>query len=83
MGPHEARLVSVPRRWWCWATCYADPWPHWLAGTAQAAKEEASRVSEHLLCARQHAKPDTHTVLLKDHNDLARHGFLLIVQGGH
>lgn len=55
------------------------PGPRWLVGTAQAVKEEASRVSEHPLCASQHAKPDTHTVLLKDHNGLARCGFPLIL----
>lgn len=58
------------------------PGPHWLAGTTQAVKEKGSGVSGHLLCASQHAKPDTHTVLVKGHNDRARHGFILILQMG-
>lgn len=37
-------------------------------------------VSGHLLRATCWAKPKTHTVLLKDHNDPARHGFIPTLQ---
>lgn len=58
------------------------PSPRWLAGTSQAMREKGASVSEHLLCASQCAKPDTHIVLLKDHNDLARHGSIPTLQIG-
>lgn len=81
MGPHEARLFSIPRRW---VVLRALPTPtpgsHWLAGTAQTVREKGPSVSEYLLCASQRSKPDTHIILLKDHNDPARHGFILVFQ---
>lgn len=45
----------------------------WPAGTS---------VSEHLLCATQRAKSETHTILLKAHDDSARHGFIPTLQTG-
>ena len=47
-------------------TCYADGR---LPRAMLSGKEKGSSISEHLLCASQHAKPETLVVLLKDHND--------------
>lgn len=46
-----------------------------------AGKEKGSSISEHLLCASQHAKPETHVVLLKDHSDPAKYGLSPLPDG--
>ena len=55
----------------------------WPGPCTQAVKEKGLSISEHPLCASQCAKPETHIVLLKDHNDSARHGLSPLYRWGH
>lgn len=65
----------------CDTDSHSARWPGYWNHTG--GKGEGIRVSEHLLCADQHAKPETHVVLLKDHNDPGRHGFIPTLKMGN
>ena len=81
MEPDYSRSLNVG----CvWETCYADgPSSCRLPRTMLSGKDKGSSISEHLLCASQHAKPKTHVVLLKDHSDPAKYGLSPFSRWGH
>ena len=69
---------SIPQVVGCVGGCADGSSSHWLARTTHAVKEKGSSISEHLLCVSQRPKPKTHIILLRDHNDPARHRFMPI-----